>query len=411
MRFNLNIKRSGIIAVTAALIYLSSLTGCQPSPVQTSSGGYSTFDSNTAKPSGSDPEYSDNSSGEEISVPFSDTESAFNNESSDQTSSSEGSGGTDSSDVSAVVNPESDINSNGGESSSSTQPPASSSVISDPKPPVPLVEVVIPDFPVPTSSGEKIFSCSNGWVNYSNASDGYISAMYRGTKLRAKLRVFANGETPYDFDLSVGSVIQYFPLSFGNGTYTVMLLEQVEGASYATLLRNEFEVNITNPRSPYMFSNRYVKYDKNSKCVYKAAELCAGKTDNISKIAAIFKWITDNISYDNQLAATAPKTYYPDPDTTYSKKTGICYDYASLMAAMLRSQGIPTRLVIGYTGDLKHAWNEIYTEQTGWITPELLLGNNGYNTVDATFYAGSSDKARIAAYISNPSNYSAVYYY
>lgn len=406
----------------AALIYATSFTGCTPPGGHTSSGGYSTFDSNTAEPSGIDPEYSDNSSGGQISVPFSDTESVSDG-SSDQISSSDGSGESDSSNVSAVVDSESNTNSSVNESTgsvpaqsssstpSSTQPPpASSAVIVDPKPPV---EVVIPDFPVPTSSGEKIFSSSGGWVNYSNASDGYISAMYTGTKLRAKLRVFANGETPYDFDLSIGGVIQYFPLSYGNGTYTVMLLEQIEGISYATLLRNEFEVNITNPRSPYMYSNRYVKYDKNSKCVYKAAELCAGKTDNISKIAAVFQWVTDNVTYDYQLAATVKSNtaYYPDPDKTYQNRTGICYDYAALIAAMLRSQGIPTRLVKGYAGDLWHAWNEVYTEQTGWITPELLLGNNGYNTVDATFYAGSSDKARIAAYISNPSNYSAAFYY
>lgn len=247
-------------------------------------------------------------------------------------------------------------------------------------------------------------------MDYSNASKGYISAKYAGDKARSKLRLSANGET-YTYDLSVGGVIEYFPLSIGNGVYKVELFEQVSGTGYSFVLQNEFEVNISDPRSPFTYPNRYVNYNAGSECVYKAAELCAGKTDVISRIAAIFGWVTENITYDDVLAANAPKTYYPDPDRTMSKRTGICYDYASLMAAMLRSQGIPTRLVIGYAGSVKHAWNEIYTVQTGWITPELFLANNGYNTADATFYAGAENKQQIADYISNNANYSSLYYY
>ena len=79
---------------------------------------------------------------------------------------------------------------------------------------------------------------------------------------------------------------------------------------------------------------------------------------------------------------------------------------------MLRSQSIPTRLVIGYAApDIYHAWNEIYTEETGWITPELMLKNAGWNLADATFYSTSSNKSQIAGYISNPSNYTVRYYY
>ena len=79
---------------------------------------------------------------------------------------------------------------------------------------------------------------------------------------------------------------------------------------------------------------------------------------------------------------------------------------------MARSQGIPTRLVVGYAADnIYHAWNEVWTDETGWITPELLLSRKGYNIVDATFYAGSSNKAKIAEYIQNSGNYAALYYY
>ena len=41
----------------------------------------------------------------------------------------------------------------------------------------------------------------------------------------------------------------------------------------------------------------------------------------------------------------------------------------------------------------------------------LELSQKGYNIVDATFYAGSSNKEKIADYIQNSGNYAALYYY
>ena len=164
--------------------------------------------------------------------------------------------------------------------------------------------------------------------------------------------------------------------------------------------------------SPFLYPNKYVNFSQSSSAVKKAAEVCAGKSDEIEKLAAIFVWVTDNVAYDTQLAATVKSGYVPDPDSVLAKRSGICYDYASLMAAMVRSQGIPARLVVGYAADnIYHAWNEVWTDETGWITPELLLSQKGYNIVDATFYAGSSNKEKIADYIQNSGNYAALYYY
>ena len=324
-------------------------------------------------------------------------------QSSSASSSTDNSGGGSSESSSSST---SNHQSSGGSGSSQQSGSSSTSNKTDP-PPV----VVIPDIAVPTSPGTKLVTAKNGVVDYSNADKGYISAKYTGDSAKCKLQIKANGEE-YNFDVTVGGKTEYFPLSMGNGHYTVMLCELVQGSTYAVVLRQEIDVTITNPRSPYTYSNRYVNYDKNSQCVYTAAELCAGKTGTIDKIAAIFQWVTENISYDYNLAATVTKGYTPDPDTTMKKKTGICFDYASLMAAMLRSQGIPTRLVIGDASpNIYHAWTEIYTEQTGWITPELMLKNNGYNIVDATFYSTANNKKQIADYISNTANYYATYYY
>ena len=67
------------------------------------------------------------------------------------------------------------------------------------------------------------------------------------------------------------------------------------------------------------------------------------------------------------------------------------YDYASLAAAMLRSQGIPTKLIIGWVqsggSEVYHAWNMIWLEETGWITVEIKAPAHAWQRIDLTFAA------------------------
>lgn len=248
-------------------------------------------------------------------------------------------------------------------------------------------------------------------IDYSNASCGYISASYSGKSARAKLRIVSGGVT-CDHDLAVTGEAEYFPLMQGSGDYRIQIYEQLDGKMYSCALDLSAKLTVNDEVEMYLHPNRYSMFDENSACVKKASEICGGAEDDIEKIAAVFGYITDNVTYDYDLAATVQSGYIPDPDAVLACKEGICFDYASLFAAMCRSMGIPTRLVIGYAAtDIYHAWNEVYTEETGWITPELLLDEKGYNIVDATFYASASDKDYIAEYISDNGNYASVYRY
>lgn len=277
-------------------------------------------------------------------------------------------------------------------------------------------EIIIPDVKVPLASGVSVFSEEKAELDYSNAADGYISVLYSGSSAQAKLRI-TNGSVQYDHDISADGTRDFIPL-MGSGSYTVKVYEHVSGKNFAPVLSGEFNVSMKNENDTFLYPNKYVSFGKDSDCVRKAAELCAGKSGDVEKIAAVFTYISENISYDKQLAATVNTTskggnaYIPDPDRTLSSGKGICFDYASLFAAMCRSGGIPARLVIGYADpNIYHAWNEVYTDETGWITPELFLKKKGYNIADATFYAGNSDKKKISEYISDDGNYAAVYRY
>lgn len=266
---------------------------------------------------------------------------------------------------------------------------------------------------MPSANGKKAEKTDSALIDYSNADDGYIAAAYSGKSEKAKLRVLC-GKTQYDHDLSGGGTTEFFPL-MGSGSYTVRVYEQLSGKSYSLAAEASFDVKIKSETEMYLYPNKYSDFDKNSDCVKKASQLCSDKSSTVDKIAAIFGYVTDNISYDKELAKKVKNGltgYTPDPDRTLKNGKGICFDYASLMTAMCRSQGIPSRIVVGYAKEnIYHAWNEIYTEETGWITPELFLKNKGYNIADATFYSGQKDKKKIGKYISDSSNYSAMYRY
>lgn len=390
-------------AIPAVFLVLA-LAGCQNTAVPPDYGS-STGDVSLISDSGDNTssEFSDSASS---AVSSSSTQSEISSSSvSNESSSNESSGSSSLSASSSSAS--SSTSSSYTSSSSSISSSTSSSTSSSSNPPT----VVIPDIVVPTSPGTAVFTASGIVLDYSNASNGYVSVKYTGSAERVKFRYNCSGKE-YTFDVITNGAAQYFPLSCGSGTYTFSVFEKIEGNSYSTPIQQTVGISVTNDIKPYTYSNSYVYYSKSSNCVQKAAELCAGKTSDIDKISAIFLYISSNISYDYQLAATVKGGYIPNPDKTLSSKKGICFDYASLMAAMLRSQGIPTRLVIGYASpDIYHAWNEIYTEETGWITPELLMNKRGYNIVDATFYASAADKVTISNYIMNSTNYSAVYYY
>lgn len=371
---------------------------------QVSSSSSSTTDDTHFPETSEPPVTSDNSSDTDSSESVNSEESSTSEDISEPVS--ESSETSETSDTSSSSEPVS--------TSSSSEPPVSqtsqvSSSSSEPElPPV----VVIPDVVTPTSPGTQTAMGQSGAVDYSNAAQGYVSARYTGSSPKVKLRISANGGE-YNHDVDPNGATEYYPLSFGSGSYTVTLFEQIPSTGrYAQVAQALFDVSLNSELSPFLCPNRYVNYGQSSDAVYKAAELCAGKTSAIDKIAAVFTWVSENISYDYNLAATVTTGYVPYPDSTLSKRTGICFDYASLMAAMLRSQSVPTRLVIGNASpDIYHAWNEVYTEETGWITPELMLKNAGYNIVDATFYSSSPNKAQIAEYISNGANYAVRYYY
>ncbi|HPG12234.1 MAG TPA: transglutaminase domain-containing protein [Chitinophagaceae bacterium] len=152
-----------------------------------------------------------------------------------------------------------------------------------------------------------------------------------------------------------------------------------------------------------------VKYKNDLKTLTK--ELTSSYTEQLLKVRAIFKWITDNIQYDykyynkyyykgkepaaykckNKKACEAKRIAWELKyvDKILRKKKAVCQGYSMLFKKMCEIAGLESEVIPGYIrtdyyqvgtlGKLDHAWNAI------WI-------DSAYYLLDATWAAGTCGK-------------------
>lgn len=96
--------------------------------------------------------------------------------------------------------------------------------------------------------------------------------------------------------------------------------------------------------------------------------------------------------YDYIRSVTQKEAYLGDVDGVFSKKMGLCLDFAVIMACMLRVQGIPTQMAVGQVtgsaGTIGHAWNYVlingkYVRVD--ITAEITGGANNQYTIEKIY--------------------------
>ena len=106
----------------------------------------------------------------------------------------------------------------------------------------------------------------------------------------------------------------------------------------------------------------------------------AKATDPFDQASALESWLRTNIKYDEKIPAPPPGVDGVDY-LLFDVKAGYCDYYASAMAVMARSLGIPARIVTGYTQGTfdkdrgayqvfqfnAHTWPEVYFPQYGWV--------------------------------------------
>jgi len=111
-----------------------------------------------------------------------------------------------------------------------------------------------------------------------------------------------------------------------------------------------------------------------------AAEITASSTNNYDRAVALEKYLATHFAYTLHLSRTTPRD--PLAEFLFERRQGHCEYFASSMAVMLRTLGIPSRVVNGFrTGEFNdltsqyvvrasdaHSWVEAYFPGYGWVS-------------------------------------------
>ena len=267
-----------------------------------------------------------------------------------------------------------------------------------------------PQVLVPLASGTAVGSSTSVNMDYSNSSEGYVMVQYLGNASKVKLQIQSPDGITYTYLLSLNGVYDTFPLSGGSGSYRVTVLENVSGDTYAVGFTGDFTATLADEFRPFLYPNQYVSFLADSNTVAKAKELASDCSSELDVITNVYHYVIKNITYDTQKAQNVQYGYLPNNDATLASGTGICFDYASLMTAMLRSQKIPTKLDVGYAGEVYHAWISTYIEDIGWVDNIIKFDGTSWELMDPTLAANNSSQS-VGKYIGDGSSYVLKYAY
>ena len=290
---------------------------------------------------------------------------------------------------------------------SSTEKPAADNKPKDPD----QKRTTNTEYEMPVIDGTVVFNSDSGTasIDASHTEDGYVAVKDTASTDKVQIQVTNPDGSMYPYPLIMGDY-QVLPLTNGDGTYQIKVLEHLSDKQYALALYQSIDVQEKDEFQPYLVPSQYVNYKPDSACVALAAQLSDESSDDLDYVGKVYDYVTRNIAYDTELAENLSVNYIPDPDATLSSKKGICFDYASLMTAMLRCQLIPTRLEVGYSGTIYHAWISVYLKETGWVENIIEFNGKDWTLVDPTL--GASNKpSDVKKYISDGSNYTVKYHY
>lgn len=237
--------------------------------------------------------------------------------------------------------------------------------------------IVILLFPVFTTT----VNAKESNIDRSKLDKGIIEINYNANSKKAKVQI-VKGDVKdgviYNYDLGENNI---YPLQSGNGDYSISILEQVSGTSYKVIEQATVLLNLSEKNNVYLNSVQLINWNDEMQVIKLAKKLTENSKTDADKLKAIYKYIVTSIDYDRKKADNVKSGYIPNIESIIKSEKGICYDYSALLAAMLRSVSVPTKLHMGYTttSSVYHAWNEVYiSEDNKWVVIDTTMdASNG----------------------------------
>lgn len=234
-------------------------------------------------------------------------------------------------------------------------------------------------------------SSSTKDVKSSRSSLGVVDVLYNSTSSKKIKVLVTKGKDTYTYPMFKDDNYEKFPLPLGSGTYNVAIYQNISGTKYKKLKSTSVKASIYDDEAIYLNSIQTIGWTSEDAAVLFMEQLIEehkatlatpeNPIENIVLTKAeiidlAYEWVVNNIYYDYAKIPTLKPDYVPNHVEILEVKKGICYDYSSLLGAMLRSQGVPVKLVKGYSAftDVYHAWNEIYlTDEERWIVVDTTF--------------------------------------
>ncbi len=166
----------------------------------------------------------------------------------------------------------------------------------------------------------------------------------------------------------------------------------------------EYDLSASTKRSdiPANLVQKYTKptryWPQSASIIAQAKKLRDDNAPVINTVKATYQFVIDKLSYNSDKVKFNIRQ---GADKALANPTNaVCLEYADLMIALLRAEGIPARMPVGYaySGNLKesatvsdslHAWVEAYVPGIGWMTVDPTWGEkfDGFGKSDMDHFA------------------------
>lgn len=249
-------------------------------------------------------------------------------------------------------------------------------------------------------AGSFAFADTTSVIDDSEKDAGIVKITYTSTSSE-KLKVLVlYGDKKISYPYPGDGTTVAYPLQYGNGTYKVGLLKNLGDNRYAYVSQKDVTLNLTDPNVVYLNAIQNINWDENSEAVVFGEELLQDEIDATENVTTLYNFLVEQMSYDYGKITGLTSDYVPSIDLTYETLKGICYDYSALLAGIERSQGIPTKLVKGYSRFVNgyHAWNEVYLNGEWYIVDTTVDSTLKGTSVKVTMVKNNSDYQKVNEY-------------
>lgn len=238
-------------------------------------------------------------------------------------------------------------------------------------------------------------------IKINNANKKTVDANNKTNDANNKTVVIDNKIIDYDtIIIEAGLYSSHLDIHFNSAVDS--FINQISNDNYYADNQNLFEWIISTSTLKDNSNTIYSKYIDLPDSVPKrvkalAASITRNENNDYDKVKAIEEYLSKNYKY-NLSPGTVPDGVDFVDYFLFEQKEGYCTYFATAMAVLTRSIGIPSRYVEGYlipstkgkdvmyevTNERAHAWVEVYFEGVGWI-PFEATASFSHNLYQPTY--------------------------